>query len=140
MSSMWACVAASNSTNDWGAIFARVQKPMKSLQELTNDQLRDLLEALHGKVKDARKKSVQAIAKHEDLQKKWIANLSALPAGSPEEAEARRQEAFDVALAKYPEAFIHHKIMAHLGSFERACREEQIERSKRTKEDSKKKV
>jgi len=106
---------------------------MKSLEELTVDELTALLEAVRAKSRDARKKSVQTIAKYEDLQAKWIRNLSAVPADSPEDAESRRQEAFEKALARYPEAFIQYSISAHLKLTETACREEQLRRAQLTK-------
>lgn len=103
------------------------------LRELTDEQLRGVAAVVDARIKDARKKATQALAKKPELLKSWVATLS--KSGPDEDlAEKVREErraCFEKALVENPEAFVLYHMSNYLRTLSEAVRVERMDRSKK---------
>lgn len=108
---------------------------MDYLKELTDEQLRGVLNALEAKIKEARQKATRALVKRPDLSKAWVQNLSGFAPGTTAELAAKvrteRRLAFEKALLESPEAFVLYQTSNYLQQLQIAVRSERLDRTRK---------
>jgi hypothetical protein len=110
------------------------------LADLTEAQLKGVAGALEARIRDSKKKATQALSKDPELMKSWIATMSAVPATTSEEEDAKelvrkaredRRLAFEKALVEHPEAYVLYHMANYLVGLSEAVRKERSERARK---------
>lgn len=109
-----------------------MQFDVDCLNELTDDNLKDLSATLTTRVKEAKKKVSNHLKKDNRLMSAWVTKLGLDPPKAlPEEVleiRNQRKREFELALMSNPEAFVAFQISTFLVQLNEAVRTERIRR------------
>lgn len=102
------------------------------LKDLTDTQLREVASSVEARIKDARKRATQALAKKPELLTSWVATISKAGTDDTDLAKRVREErrrSFEKALAETPDAFALYHMSNYLRAFTEAIRLERLARA-----------